>query len=207
MVWQLVLTVGWLLRCVFAYTTLSDDSLRSIADSGNDFDIHNGSLLSPILIPRVPGTPGSTKVLTHFIDFFQASLPAWNVTFQKSSYTTPTSHGAEIPFVNLIATRDPPWTIPGQVGRLALVAHYDSKLTPDGFIGATDSAAPCAMIMHAVRSLDEALTAKWAAMEAEGLGDGGFDGVEEHKGIQVILLDGEEAFKTWTSTDSVYGAR
>jgi len=105
-----------------------------------------------------------------------------------------------VPFVNLIATRDPPGTRPGDIGRLTLVAHYDSKIQPKGFIGATDSAAPCAMIMHAVRSIDNALTKKWAS-QADDLD------LEEQKGIQVLFLDGEEAFLSWTATDSIYGAR
>jgi hypothetical protein len=109
--------------------------------------------------------------------------------------------------VNLIATRDPPWIDQeGEVGRLALVAHYDSKLEPEGFIGATDSAAPCAMLLHAARSIDGALTKKWEQMAANVEGSG-FDGMEDHKGVQILLLDGEEAFQTWTSTDSLYGAR
>ena len=45
--------------------------------------------------------------------------------------------------------------------------------------------------------------AKWSAIEAKGERDE-FD---EHKGVQILLLDGEEAFATWTHTDSVYGAR
>lgn len=89
------------------------------------------------------------------------------------------------------------------MGRLALVAHYDSKLTPKGFIGAIDSAAPCAMILHAARVLDAAMTRKWAAMQAKGH----TNNLESEKGIQLILLDGEEAFVSWTDDDSVYGAR
>ena len=202
-----LLCFAWLLPSVLSYTSLSDASLRGLPDPGTDFDIHDGALLAPILQPRVPGTPGSTAVLTHFVNFFRQSLPDWSISFQNSSSTTPTSEGVEIPFVNLIATRDPPWAEPGSVGRLALVAHYDSKLTPIGFIGATDSAAPCAMIMHAGRSIDEALTKKWENMANEGVGDGGFDGIEDHKGVQILLLDGEEAFLSWTDTDSTYGAR
>jgi glutaminyl-peptide cyclotransferase len=197
------------LRQCMAYTTLSDASLQALPFPGADFDMHTGALLAPILRPRVPGTPGSEAVLQHFVDFFRNHLPDWRITIQNSSSTTPTSHGKEIPFRNLIATRDPPWLDgkEGEVGRLALGAHYDSKLTPTGFIGATDSAAPCAMLLHVARSIDAALTKKWAAMEAEGFGSGGFDGVEEHQGVQILLLDGEEAFETWTHTDSVYGAR
>ena len=191
-----------LLREALGYTTLTDKTLQSLPGPGDDFDIQKGALLSPILIPRVPGSKGSQTVLLHFVDFFSQNLPDWKITFQNSTQVTPTSGGAGVPFSNFIATRDPPWVKnDGNAGRLALVAHYDSKLTPNGFIGATDSAAPCAMLMHAARTIDAALTKKWAAMEAEG------DNLDEHKGVQIILLDGEEAFKTWTDTDSLYGAR
>jgi glutaminyl-peptide cyclotransferase len=188
---------------VLCYSQISDDTLQRLPTPGNDFDIHNGALLSPILRTRVPGTPGSTAVLNHFTDFFKKSLPDWTIEYQNSTSTTPTSKGAEIPFVNFIAYRDPPWADQGDVGRLTLAAHYDSKLTPEGFIGATDSAAPCAMIMHAARSIDAALTKKWAAMAAEGAENE----FEEQKGVQILFLDGEEAFLSWTDADSLYGAR
>lgn len=189
---------------VAAYTTLSDQTLNNLPAAGSDFDIKTGEILAPILIPRVPGTPGSTTVQKHFVDWFTTHLPKWTIEFQNSTSTTPATGNKQVPFVNIIITRDPPWTKPGDVGRLALVAHYDSKLTPVGFIGATDSAAPCAMIMHAARSIDEALTKKWEAEVADGTGG---SGLEEEKGMQIILLDGEEAFMTWTDNDSLYGAR
>jgi glutaminyl-peptide cyclotransferase len=188
---------------IWAYTALSDDTLKNLPAAGADFDIHNGALLAPLLIPRVPGTPGSKAAQQHLVDFFSTKLPKWTIQYQNSTSKTPMTGDREVPFVNLIMTRDPPWTKPGEVGRLSLVAHYDSKLTPEGFIGATDSAAPCAMILHAVRSVDEALTRKWSAMEAAG----NVDGVEEEHGLQVIFLDGEEAFLSWTDEDSLYGAR
>ena len=64
---------------------------------------------------------------------------------------------------------------------------------------------PVAMIMHAVRAIDGALTKKWADYTTS-LDDLELD-FPEHKGIQVIFLDGEEAFVSWTATDSIYGAR
>ncbi len=187
---------------VMAYTILSDDTLSNIPLAGADFNIDSGSILSPILIPRVPGTPGGLAVQQHFVHWFTTNLPEWKIEFQNSTSTTPATGDEQVPFVNIIVTRDPPWTHSGDVGRLALVAHYDSKFTPAGFIGATDSAAPCAMIMHAARTVDEALTNKWEAMQAEGL-----SGLEEEKGVQILFLDGEEAFVSWTNTDSLYGAR
>lgn len=59
------------------------------------------------------------------------------------------------------------------------------------------------MIMHAARSVDEALTKKWEKMVEDGVDEN--RGLEQ--GIQILLLDGEEAFVDWTDTDSLYGAR
>lgn len=187
-----------------AYKEVSDETLKKLPRPNDDFDIHNGPILSPILRTRVPGTPGSTAVLNHFVNFFRSTLPDWNIQFQNSTSKTPVSGNKEVPFVNFIASRDPPWASPGDVGRLTLVAHYDSKYEPEGFIGAIDSAAPCAMIMHAMRSIDAALTKKWNDMREKGHR---YDSLEGHKGIQVVFLDGEEAFKHWTAQDSLYGSR
>lgn len=191
-----------------AYTELSDNALKAIPRPGPDFNIKNGKLLAPILQPRIPGTSGSTTVLNHFARFFKDDMPQWHVAYQNSTAKTPATGDKEVPFVNLIATRDPPGARAGEVGYLTLVAHYDSKMTPEGFIGATDSAAPCAMLMHAARSLDTALTKKWAAMDEVGIKQEDYDlGLDEHRGLMIILLDGEEAFATWTNQDSIYGAK
>ncbi|MCJ1435936.1 hypothetical protein MMC27_005312 [Xylographa pallens] len=190
-----------------AYTALSDDALRALPGPGDDFNIKTGFLLSPILIPRVSGSDGSIIVQEHLVDFFKTSLPKWTISLQNSTSKTPATGDRDVPFVNIIATRDPPWSLPGGVGHLTLVAHYDSKFTPSGFIGATDSAAPCAMLMHAARSVDVALTKKWETMQKAGIDPGEYLGMEDDMGIQIIFLDGEEAFQSWTATDSLYGAR
>ncbi|KAJ5156680.1 hypothetical protein N7492_009483 [Penicillium capsulatum] len=202
---RFLLGLGLLLLLVpgLAYEKLSDETLKALPRPKQDFDIHNGAILSPILQARVPGTPGHTAVLDHFVKFFQTSLPKWNLEFQNSTSKTPVSRGKDVPFTNLILSRDPPGARVGDVGRLTLVAHYDSKLEPEGFIGAIDSAAPCAMLMHAMRSIDAALERKWTSMRDHGLKPS----LEEERGIQVLLLDGEEAFKSWSDTDSLYGAR
>ena len=194
------------IRYAVAYKALNEDSLRALPDPRNDFDVKNGAILSPILRPRVSGSDGSTYVRNHIVDWFKTSLPKWDISFQNSTSKTPATGDQDIPFINIIATRDPPWTTPGEVSRLTLAAHYDSKLTPTNFIGATDSAAPCAMIMHVARSIDEGLTRKWEHIQSEGLGLEG-EGIEDHQGVQILFLDGEEAFVSWTATDSLYGAR
>ncbi|KAF2964631.1 hypothetical protein GQX73_g8950 [Xylaria multiplex] len=172
-----------------AYAELSDTTLQNIPSGADVLNPHTGALLSPILVPRVPGTPGSTAVQHHIADFFARELPLWRLEWQNSTSRTPATGTTDIPFMNLIFTRDPPWTKGnGDVGRLALVAHYDSLYKPEGFIGAMDSAAPCAILMQVARGIDAALTKKWEAMvESDDAGLG--------------LEDDEK------DTDSIYGAR
>ena len=144
----------------------------------------------------------------HIAGFFQKELPAWKFTYQNSTSKIPYLNNKELPFINMIATRDPPWADPGEISYLTLVAHYDSKLEPEGFIGAMDSAAPCAMLMHVARSLESALEKKWKSMNEVGMKMEGYDsGLEEHQGLQIIFLDGEEAFGEWTDEDSIWGAK
>ena len=84
---------------------------------------------------------------------------------------------------------------------LTLAAHYDSKNVPEGFVGATDSAVPCAILMHVARSIDQYVTQMHAEM-AE-LGEGGT--VEMDMGVQILLLDGKEAFGE--REPALYGSR
>jgi hypothetical protein len=202
----LTLIHGLLLVPVLAHAELSDTALRNIPSGAEALNPHTSSLLSPILVPRVPGTPGSVAVQRHIVDFFVRELPEWRVEWHNSTSRTPATGTTEIPFANLVFTRDPPWAQgKGNVGRLALVAHYDSLYRPEGFIGATDSAAPCAILMQVARGIDEALTKKWQAMEESG--DAGLGLEDDEKGVQILFLDGEEAWVTWSDTDSLYGAR
>lgn len=203
---QLLLTLALFLifHSSAAYKPLSDSFMRAVPGPGADFDINNGALLSPILIPRVPGTEGNLKVQHHFVDFFQRELPKWTIEWNNSTSKTPATGDEDVPFRNIIFKREPPWTKVGQANLLTLVAHFDSKLKPDGFIGATDSAVPCAVLMHVARSIDKYLTQMHDEMVELGELGGS---VPMDMGVQILLLDGEEAFVSWTDTDSLYGAR
>lgn len=87
------------------------------------------------------------------------------------------------------------------------MAHYDSKISPEGFIGATDSAAPCAVLMHVAKTVEGYLKKVYEEGVSGGLGKEGSEDPKREVGVQILLLDGEEAFKEWTDTDSLYGAR
>eukprot|EP00281_Chroomonas_sp_CCMP1168_P002119 CAMPEP_0206271756 /NCGR_PEP_ID=MMETSP0047_2-20121206/33607_1 /ASSEMBLY_ACC=CAM_ASM_000192 /TAXON_ID=195065 /ORGANISM="Chroomonas mesostigmatica_cf, Strain CCMP1168" /LENGTH=124 /DNA_ID=CAMNT_0053700557 /DNA_START=270 /DNA_END=641 /DNA_ORIENTATION=- len=63
------------------------------------------------------------------------------------------------------------------------------------FIGAIDSAAPCGMLLEIAEALTPLLVARRAHL----------GGVMPC--LRLIFFDGEEAFVSWTATDSIYGAR
>ena len=76
---------------------------------------------------------------------------------------------------------------------MVIACHYDSKIDPPGFLAATDSAVPCAMMLNLAQTLREELRAQKSK--------------NDELTLQFLFLDGEEAFVRWTSTDSIYGAR
>ncbi|CAG8706923.1 6386_t:CDS:2 [Funneliformis mosseae] len=142
--------------------------------------------LTPILLPRVSGSEGNLKVQKYIIEKFQSL--GWNVEEDKFTDSTPIG---EITFNNIIVTKDIK-----APRKLVLAAHYDSKYFEppnDGFIGATDSAVSCAMLMDLAFRLDPYFDNR--------------DPESISTTLQIIFLDGEEAFKSWTATDSLYGSR
>ena len=76
---------------------------------------------------------------------------------------------------------------------MVIACHYDSKIEPPGFVAATDSAVPCAMMLNLASTLREELRAQKSS--------------DQELTLQFLFLDGEEAFVRWTSTDSIYGSR
>jgi glutaminyl-peptide cyclotransferase len=144
---------------------------------------HSGSILAPILIPRPSGSKGATTVLNYFIDFFTHNVSNWVISLDEFTDNTPRG---DVKFTNFVATRDPVGPRTGDVGRLVLSAHYDSKWFPkgsslEGFIGATDSAVPCAMLMYAALALEAQLSAYDQKLRTD-------DDLEDPIGIQVRIL-------------------
>ena len=139
-------------------------------------------IYSELDMTRVVGETGNVQA-RQFMSTFMSDL-GWHV--ELDTFTQDTVIG-ERTFTNIIATRNV-----NSPRRLVLAAHYDSKISPDSFIGATDSAVPCAMMLHLAQSMDTILPSVTSDPELT---------------LQFIFFDGEEAFKQWTSTDSLYGSR
>ncbi|XP_064359122.1 glutaminyl-peptide cyclotransferase-like protein isoform X2 [Dromaius novaehollandiae] len=172
------------------------------------------AFLRPLLRPRVPGSAGSRAARQvsattvgdtgdvpdaaavtpassqHLAARLGALAAGWHLELDAFEAATPRG---PVAFASLVATASP-----GARRRLALACHYDSKaLPPDArgrpFVGATDSALPCALLLELAAALDARLRAA-AAQGAETT-------------LQLLFLDGEEAFGEWSAADSLYGAR
>lgn len=59
------------------------------------------------------------------------------------------------------------------------------------------------MLMYVAKVIDPYITRMYEEMSA--LGEGG--DVDMDMGVQIVFLDGEEAFEVWSDSDSLYGAR
>ncbi|PRQ73924.1 hypothetical protein AAT19DRAFT_15491 [Rhodotorula toruloides] len=185
-----------------SYSPLSDPSLEQLValsslDDALDYNDPK-SLLAKILVPRTVGSANLTRVQGVVEGHFRKL--GWHV--EKDAFDDDTPYGRKF-FTNLVFTHDP-----SAPRRLVLSAHLDSKYfethPEDQFVGATDSAAPCAMMLDLATALTPWLDGRKKRVQEAG-GEEGFDGQGET--LQIVFFDGEEAFKEWTHTDSIYGAR
>lgn len=141
---------------------------------------HFNEALANILVPRVVGTETHEQVKDYIVESFRKLN--WEVELDEFDEDTPLFKNLH--FSNIIATLNP------KAERfLVLACHYDSKYFPnEEFLGATDSAVPCAMLLNLAHVMSKY-----------------FEQIK-HKtdvSIKLVMFDGEEAFKTWTATDSV----
>ncbi|KAN0050961.1 hypothetical protein ACTA71_004267 [Dictyostelium dimigraforme] len=154
--------------------------------------------LKHILVERVADTPSHKNVREYIASQFNQLY--WDIELDSFKDNTPFG---EKTFTNIIVTSkfvnndqddeedenketnissEPPKT-------LVLSAHYDSKYFKEfKFLGATDSAVPCSMLIDLAISLQSEIK-------------------KSKKKLMIIFFDGEEAFKEWTDTDSLYGSR
>ncbi|XP_062503268.1 glutaminyl-peptide cyclotransferase-like protein isoform X2 [Corticium candelabrum] len=187
-----VLAVGAALLCALlaavypsVYPKLHKKHFRKL-DRLTDRARFRQVFLPGILKPRVSGTSGNFEVR----EFLKSQLSVLNDwTVEQDTFNDSTPLGIRN-FANIVATLDPNAT-----KRVVLAAHYDSKhmLNPnDEFVGATDSAVPCAMLLDIAYSLQTLFRQRQTNLDTT---------------LQLIFFDGEEAFVSWTDDDSLYGAR
>jgi glutaminyl-peptide cyclotransferase len=127
--------------------------------------------------PRPPGSPG----LEQTRKYIREQLGALGVKVTDQAFEPDTPVG-KVKMVNLLAT------IPGtRPERLIIAGHYDTKLFREfRFVGANDAGSSTAFLIEIARVLK---------------------GRANPFTIELLFLDGEEAFGEWAGTDHTYGSR
>ncbi|XP_055912910.1 glutaminyl-peptide cyclotransferase [Eupeodes corollae] len=161
-------------------------STNSFQQNYNDDNPHLNEVLSQILVPRVVGSPGHTAVR----EFIAKEMQSLGFNIETDKFTSNVPIFGNLTFYNLIATYNP-----DADAFLTLACHYDSKYFKDipNFLGAIDSAVPCAIMINVAKTLSPYLS-----KNIKGRKD---------IGLMLIFFDGEEAFLDWNDQDSVYGSR
>lgn len=148
----------------------------------DDLDVH----IKKILIPRVSGTKGNVEVR----DYIVRILENLNYIVELDEFVDQTPIG-DVKFANIIASSNPK-----ACRQLVLACHHDSKMM-DGFLGAIDSAVPCAMLLK--------MADKFKNSFRSNSNESG--GEKDSLGLRFVFFDGEEAYEKWGPKDSLYGSR
>ncbi|HKW61638.1 MAG TPA: M28 family peptidase [Candidatus Acidoferrum sp.] len=124
--------------------------------------------------------PSGSPAIAKLQDFLQVELKSYGCTVDTDSFTADTPVG-RLPMKNILVK------IPGEKpGIILLGTHYDTLLTVPNFVGADDGGSSTALMMELARLLCPQ-HGKYA--------------------VWIAFLDGEEAMRQWSDTDSRYGSR
>jgi len=103
------------------------------------------------------------------------------VTVEHDDFTASTPAGS-LPIHNIIAK------FPGaRPGAVVIATHYDTLLRVKGFVGANDGGSGTGLLLELANQL-------------RGTKRNGYS-------VWLVWLDGEEAVRQWSDTDSLYGSR
>ncbi|XP_030618832.1 glutaminyl-peptide cyclotransferase isoform X1 [Delphinapterus leucas] len=184
---------------------LNLSSLRQVAEGTSISEMWQNDL-RPLLIERYPGSPGSYAARQHIMQRIQRLQADW--VLEVDTFLSQTPYGYRS-FSNIISTLNPT-----AKRHLVLACHYDSKYFPHWdnrvFVGATDSAVPCAMILELARAIDKQLLSLKMLNLKKARIVYNLSNISDSKpdlSLQLIFFDGEEAFLHWSPQDSLYGSR
>ncbi|XP_043248891.1 glutaminyl-peptide cyclotransferase isoform X1 [Colletes gigas] len=161
--------------------TLSGNQIHELSDLSNVG--HMEEILDNICVVRIVGTSEHARVK----NYIKKSMQDLNWTLESDVFDDHTPTFGTLQFENIIAKLNP-----NAKRYLTLACHYDSKYNAErNFVGATDSAVPCAQLINLAKVMKNQL-----------------DSIKQNDvSLMFIFFDGEEAFKEWGPKDSIYGAR
>jgi Zn-dependent M28 family amino/carboxypeptidase len=126
---------------------------------------------------RPPGSPGIALAQSYITSY----LKKLNLAVEHQDFLADTPNGS-VPMKNIVAKRDS-----RQGDFIVLASHYDTLLMPNAlFVGANDGGSSTGLLMELARVIAQQRQAT---------------------PIWFVFFDGEEAQKSWTATDSLYGSR
>lgn len=161
---------------------LSDKQVHYLSDLTDSK--YTKEVFKHLLVPRVVGTEGHKNVANYITN----ELDKLGYEIEMDEFQERTPNFGVLTFKNIIARLNPKAT-----KFLVLACHYDSKFFSEfNFIGATDSAVPCAMILNLAKVLQKELN------NAKN---------QTSISLKLVFFDGEEAFQQWGPNDSIYGAK
>ena len=129
--------------------------------------------------PRFVSSPGHAKVEA----YLKAKLKGDDVQEDKFTASTPDGN---FPMTNYIAK------FPGTKDGIVVIAgHYDTLFNRNDFVGANDGGSSTGILLELADQYKSQLK----------------NGKRYGYSVWLVWLDGEEAFRHWTDTDSVYGSR
>jgi len=123
--------------------------------------------------------PAGSPALQQLQSYLKSELNSYGCKLDVDDFQVDTPVGRK--FMENILVK-----IPGEKpGIILLGTHYDTKILPD-FVGADDAGSSTAVMLEVARNLC---------------------GHPGRYAVWIAFLDGEEAAKEWSDTDSVYGSR
>ncbi len=140
--------------------------------------------------PRYMGNENHKKLERYILDHLKDDhLKADEI--EDDAFTADTVEG-KFPVRNIIAK------FPGtKDGIIVIMGHYDTvyPLRNSGFVGANDGGSSTAILLEYANQLRAAASGRGPDKKRDGYS------------VWLVWTDGEEAVKTWTATDSLYGTR
>src|SRR5271155_3904060 len=127
--------------------------------------------------PRPPGSAANQKLQA----YIESELKVLHCRISFDAFTAQTPAGA-VAMRNIIAT------FPGVSGRAIVIAgHFDTKPIPGRvFVGADDGGSSTGFLLEFARVVNS---------------------LPHRDDIELVFLDGEEAFGEWSDTNGTYGSR
>ena len=123
--------------------------------------------------------PDGSPAIARLRDMITTELKRFGCELTSDKFTARTPEG-EVPMENIIAR------FPGKSGKaIAITGHYDTLKAPN-FVGANDGGSSTGFLLELAATLQ---------------------GRPRTDDIYIVFFDGEEAFRKWSDTDSLYGSR